>query len=422
MKIKVVPDLRDIPPFSGLSASACRYLQTRLRRYEFTPGATIIEYGKRGCFFAIVDRGRVELAGIDGKRRTLKPQGTFGEGMLRYGVPSSFSATAKVETALWVIKRADWVFASQLPMEEGEAPLASAPRGEVQRFRSWALVALAALILAVLILYPEWLNLANQRLTRLALEAGRPDLAESYLRFASSWQQDIAPLYDALGVSLYLQGEGEEAMTVFERAVSQDQELASARNNLGVALLNQSEALLAIEHLQASVDLDPENPDAYLNLGNAFLAAGDRRSAGEAYQQAIELRPDQIDAKALWAAIALEEGQLMEAQEAWMEVLEVDPGHSLALRGIGAVALLRGRPQQAVVDLNAALSSNPNDGTTRVYLGLALESLGRSAEAAAEFERALTLSDDPVLVILANSHLGAIRSIEGAAAQSGKER
>ncbi|MBN1146961.1 MAG: tetratricopeptide repeat protein [Anaerolineales bacterium] len=411
-----------MPLFSGLQISARKFLQTCLCCVEFAEGERIIQRGMRGGFMAIVGRGQVELKGASGFRQTIREGQAFGEAMLRFGVPSSFTATATTSTTLWVVKRIDWVFASELSFGLGGPPSPRKPNRTTHRLRSWSITMMTTLIVAILILYPEELTFAHQKFTRFALDAGRPELAEAYLRFASNLQPNYAGLYDALGYSLYLQGEEAEALTAFERAVTIDQRLASARNNLGVALLEQSQASLAIEQLQASVELDPENPAALLNLGNAFLAAGDHQSAAEAYQRVIEMAPDQVEARALLAAIELEEGRLMEAYHLWMQALDIDPGYPLALQGLGVIAVLQGKPGQALVDLKAAAAANPNDATTRVYLGLALESLGRPLEAASEFEKALSLDDDPVMYSLAYSHLMAIRSNEEATEQPGKER
>jgi len=427
MKNTHTPNLRNIPLFSGLQVSACRYLKDRMRRFEFAPGTCIIQQGMRGGFLAIVGEGRVELSGADGHTQTIEAGGTFGEAMLRFGVPSSYTATAATRTTLWVVKRVDWAFASELSIGLGRPLTFKQSRQALRRMRSWSLALAVTLVLAALILYPEWISFSQQSLNRYAFNAGRPELAEAYLRAAADLQPgilapDLAELYDALGYALYLQGEDVEARSAFEQALSIDQRLASAHNNLGVALLNQSRVKPAIEHLQASVELDPENAEAWLNLGNAFLAAGERRSAAEAYRQVIEIQPDQAEAMALLAAIEFDEGRLVEADLLWRQVLDQAPGHPLALRGLGAIAVLQGEPAQALVDLRAAAAADPYDATTRVYLGLALESLGRQAEAATEFEQALALDDDAVIHNLAYSHLVEIRGEAEAPAQPGKER
>lgn len=401
MKETGIPDLRKIAPFSGLPEHARRYLQARLRSYDFAAGQPIIQRGKRGQFMAVVGRGQVKLEDAHGNVHILARGQVFGEGMLRFLVQSSFSASARTETTLWVVKRTDWLVARELPPLPGEAFVSRRPR----RVWLWPLVAILTLVLTLMILYPELLQFTNHRLTTMALEAGRPDLAENYLEFALSWQTNSAQLYDALGYSYYLQGKQTEALAAFEQAVSLDESYASAQNNLGVALLSQGKIGQAIEPLEAAVSLDPGNADAHHNLGNAYLATQEHEFAANAYQRAFELDPNQIEAKALWAGIALEGSQTDLARDAWEQIVDEKPDHSLANRGLGVIAVLEGRPTQALRHLEIARSCNPQDGITSFYLGLALDALGRPAEAANEFENALVFSDDPDLVHLARERL-----------------
>jgi tetratricopeptide (TPR) repeat protein len=423
-----VPDLSKIAPFSALPSTARRYLQSRLRSYDFKAGQPIIQYGKRGSFCAIIESGVVELLEANGDRRVLGPGQTFGEGMLRFGVPSAFAAVAQVETTLWVIKRTDWVFASELPPDRIELQELSEPEQEAgllleqevapqkikraRRINLWPLAILSGLVLALIILYPELPQYVNRMVMQAALNAGRPDLAERFLNLSLYWLPNSAQVFDSLGYSLYLQDKNAKALDAFQQAVTYDEMNAAAQNNLGVMLLNQSEAGQALDHFKAAVDLDPGDAKIYLNMGNAYLAAGELEAGAGAYQRAFEIDPNLVDAKALWAGIMLEQGETAKAKQAWREVLELDAEHPLALRGLGVAAVMEDDPQQALIDLQNALAVDPQDAITHFYLGMALEALDRPEEAAAAFTNALSLSDDPAIADLAQAHLKAIQKSE----------
>jgi len=422
------PDLRKIAPFSALPSTARRYLQSRMRSYGFNAGQAIIQYGKRGSFFAIIERGVVELLEANGGRRMLGPGQTFGEGMLRFGVQSAFAATAQTETTLWVIKRTDWVFANELPPDridlhekstveqETSLPIMreSTPRVDQKRRRIilWPLTMLASLALVLIILYPELPLFVDQAATRMALNAGRPDLAERYLNLSRRWQPDSTQVFDSLGYSLYLQGKNAEALDAFQQAVTYDEMNASAQNNLGVMLLSQSDVESALEHFKAAVDLNPGDAKIYLNLGNAYLAVGELDSSANAYQRAFEIDPGLVDAKALWAGIMLEQGETAKAKQAWREVLELDADHSLSLRGLGVAAVKEGEPEQAVADLEKALSVDSQDVIAHFYLGIALEALEKPEEAAVEYAQVLSLSDNPAITELAQAFLSETLEME----------
>lgn len=422
------PDLRKIAPFSALPSTARRYLQSRLRSYEFKAGQAIIQYGKRGSFCAIIERGVVELLEANGGRRMLGPGQSFGEGMLRYGVQSAFAATAQTDTTLWVIKRTDWVFANELPPDQINIQEKSIPEPEtsiptmaettplvVEKRKGrklWPLGVIAGILLVLIILYPELPQFVDQAATRIALNAGRADLSERYLNLSRYWQPESAQVFDSLGYSLYLQGKNTEALDAFQQAVTYDEMNASAQNNLGVMLLSQSEVDLALEHLKAAVDLNPGDEKIYLNLGNAYLAAGDLDSSANAYRRAFEIDPNLVDAKALWAGIMLEQGETAKAQQAWKEVLKLDANHSLSLRGLGVAAVMEGEPEQALVNLQKALRIDPQDVVAHFYLGMALEGLDKPEEAASEYAKVLSLSEDSAITELAQAYLSDIQKVE----------
>lgn len=427
------PDLGTIPPFAGLPGSARQYLQARLQKYDLPAGLTLVRPGQRGQFMAIIEQGQVALSGVQGGKQLLGIGESFGEGMMRYGVPSSFTAVTRSASCLWVIQRKDWVFAGELPpdplspaAQQPPAPTqkkqepgagtkarparpadSSKPRRNRPAWRrlAWMAAILALLVAGALILSPELPRFASQEVTRRALQAGRPDLAQTYLETSQQWQPDQAALYDALGSALYQEGQQLPALDAFSKAVAQDAELASAQNNLGVLLLNQEQVQEALEHLQMAAELNPGNAAVYYNLGNAWLAAGDLEKAGAAYRRASELDVGQIDALAAWAGIALQQGQTEAARLAWEQVLAVRPDHFIALRGLGALTLLQGLPEQALPYLLAARIANPQDAANCFYLGMALEALGRPAEAAESFELALAYSDNPALSEMALAHL-----------------
>jgi tetratricopeptide (TPR) repeat protein len=436
MKSSIDLDLGNIPPFAGLSSIARQYLRTRLQKCDLPAGLELVHAGQRGQFMAILEQGQVELSWVGGNKQILEAGGSIGEGMMRYGVPSSFTAVTRSPVRLWVIRRVDWVFAGELPPDEIESqvlevdtssgglkpaqPSCEAPPAQVagqsgvrkaspnrkaMQRTAWVLAAFAILALAFFILSPELPLYISRALVQRALQAGRPDLALFYLWSTSGWQSNQAALYDELGTALYQEGDQSAALSAFTQAVAQDEELASAQNNLGVVLLNQSKIWEAIEHLKIAADLNPGNPQTQYNLGNAWLAAGDMDNAATAYRRAFDLDSGQIDALAAWGGIALQQGDFAAAQSAWETVVAERPDHPTALRGLGAVALLQGQPEQALSYLLAARTASPLDAEIRFYLGMVLEALDEPAEAADSFEQALAYSNDPALSELARAHL-----------------
>jgi tetratricopeptide (TPR) repeat protein len=398
------PNLREIPPFSGLPDEQRRYLQGRLQRYEFDAGEVIIRAGARGYYMAIVGRGRLELVDRQGQLSSLGPGQGFGQGMLRYGVPSAHTVTAVVKTRLWVITRPDWIDCLNLPVAQPDRP--AIPRWP--RRLAGALIVLAILALIAVFLGPTLFNYANQALPQSLVAAGQPALAVQYLKLAARIDPTSTQVYESLGGFYYDQGDSAGALEAYQRAVALDAFSATAQNNLGVLLLAGGDFAGASERLQAAVKLQPGNAQIYHNLGNARLAAGDLSAAAGAYRRAYELDPNDLDARALWAGVLLRQGKYDLARQAWEWIAQESPDYPTAALGLGVTSILDEQPETALPYLETACDANPNDPVARFYRGLAYQALGRPSEAAAEFELARSLSWDIELVNLAESYLNTI--------------
>jgi tetratricopeptide (TPR) repeat protein len=407
MNNQTAPDLRDIPLFSTMPKNALDYLQKRLRTVKYTEGQTILPKGKRGRYLAIVGTGQVELTGSMDQSRMLEPGDLFGEGMMRYGVASSYSAAAHSDVVLWLLGRTDWLVAKELP----DTAVLSEPADHINDVTPlWLKAGLVLIVLTLILLAPLLPEITNSTLTRLSIDAGRPDLAEHYFNFLLQLDSDEASLYDYFGFNIAQQGRYAEAASAFQNALAIDGEFPTAQNNLAVTLINlQSDVDNAVEHMRAAVDLNPGLAILHFNLGNAYLLDNELESAKKSYHQAYKLDPTYLDARAYWGIIALGEGDYYSARSALERVVENRPNHALANKGLGVVAFLEGRYDQAISHLTAALASNPDDSTARFYYGITLEAQNKPTEAVAEFEKVFELSNNQDLRNLALDHLEAIK-------------
>jgi len=417
------PDLSKHPFFSGLPEDTQRFLQTRLEKRQANAGQVILRPGEFGDFLALVQSGRIRLESMGGKEQVVESGEVFGEGMLRYGVPSSYTARAEQPTVLWLLPRGEWLEAvyqrrtTQPAAAGGLQSKAAGPRPAPTGFfippdsspepelghhlaplSPWSglpgrfLLVLGVLCMAIAMLGSLLLPVLNQAVVGWANGANHADWALSYLELAPLWQPDTADLFDRLGCLRFQQGQVEAAIEAFERALALDENLASAHNNLGVALLAAGQSDAALPHLQQAVELDPSNAHLFYNLGNASLASGHLAEASLAYRRAFELDPWQEAARARWAEIAASQGQVEPASQVWQELLAANPHQPLANQGLGMLAIWQGQYARALPYLETARTADPGDPLTRLYLGMTLEALNRTQEAAGEYQQALALS------------------------------
>ncbi|MEE8355996.1 MAG: tetratricopeptide repeat protein [Anaerolineales bacterium] len=396
---KPAPDLRNIGFFGKLPPKRRQYLESKLKRINYRSGSQIIKQGRSGNFLGIVESGQIVLENSRGQSRALTTGEYIGTEMFRYGKPSVFSFSTQTEVSLWVLQRADWMAPS--PPAQPRTINIGAPR--LLKSHWISLIITLALAMVVFVLGPIFLEYTNNSLPDYFIETGRADLAEEYLRFIVRWQPESAKLHGDLGDLLVLVGKDQEAITAYQHAITLDEFLPWIHNNLGVLLLEQDQVDLAADHFQKALNLNPQNTDTYHNLGNAYYELGEWQAAAKAYQQALDLDSSLVDIKADRAGIILYQSQLDEAREAWEGVLLENPRQGLALQGLGVVALLEEDPVLAMLYLDAARYIDPQDLTTRLYIGLALESLNKPAEAATEYQFVLETTSDPELSSLADT-------------------
>ena len=404
------PDLKEIGFLSELPEKRRQFLASRLKRRHYPAGSQILKQGRRGGFLGILEEGEVLLKSPVSQSRTLQSGDYFGTAMLLYGKPSGFTITAQAETTLWVLRRRDWLSPTITPSPPNK-PFLSPKQA---RGLAVGLILIAALAMFTLILGPSLVDRATTTLPKRWAEAGQAAWAEKYLRVLTRWQPDSALNFGYLGDILVLEGDNEGAIQAYQQALELDEYLPWIHNNLGVLLLKGDQPVLAAEHFQQAIDLSPQNVTAYVNLGSAYYAQEDWEAAAAAYGNALDLDFSLEDAKAAWAGLILSESRLVEARLVWEYVLLENPRHPLALQGLGVVSLLEGDPTLAMMYLDAARYLQPENPALYLYMGMALEELGRPADAAEAYQFAAKNGSNSDLVSLAEALLEVVlEEVEG---------
>ncbi len=155
------------------------------------------------------------------------------------------------------------------------------------------------------------------------------------------------------------------------------------------------------------VALDPRHDVGLYNLGSALSAAGRREEAAGRYREVLALQPAHAPAKAnldrLDAARLEEEannlaarGDFAAAVERYQQAIARDPGrtHSYAGRGMALASL--GRSAESIPVLRRAIELGERDPTVANTLGVLLLQTGQSADARAVFEAALATHQSDV--------------------------
>jgi len=113
-------------------------------------------------------------------------------------------------------------------------------------------------------------------------------------------QMDYDPeLWNYLGIAYWSKGDFEEALKVFEKALSLQNDYAVIYSNLGSVYLSlflksrdQNAHKKSIQNFKKAIELDPEYALAYNSLGSAYGQVGNWDEAIYYWEKALDLNPD----------------------------------------------------------------------------------------------------------------------------------
>lgn len=109
----------------------------------------------------------------------------------------------------------------------------------------------------------------------------------------------------------------------------------------------------------------------------------------------MSMVPPQNLAAALQQALSLHRaGQFAAAESLYRQLLEQQADHLVVLQMLGVLLFQTGRQDEGVLLLQQVVVASPNDPAAHNNLGNALRELGQHADAAASFEKAITLRPD----------------------------
>jgi DNA-binding winged helix-turn-helix (wHTH) protein/Tfp pilus assembly protein PilF len=151
---------------------------------------------------------------------------------------------------------------------------------------------------------------------------------------------------------------------------------------------------------------DPALPEAHLVLGMLALHSRyDSAASARHFEKALALAPKLARAHHWYAFHLLSQGRYDEALDRLGRARELDPLSLIVRSAEAAFATYGGRYEEAVVLCDGILEVEEGFGRAHFNRGLALEQLGRTAEAEASFRRARQLLGATDEVTSALAHL-----------------
>ena len=196
----------------------------------------------------------------------------------------------------------------------------------------------------------------------------------------------------ALAVGAYRQaGYWRDSKTLFEHTIAITQGNYIMRNNLGVLLVDDGKIQEAAALYREALAFNPEYGDAHANLGHVLVKMGQYDAAADQLREAVRLKPDSAQALGDLGLVQVTRRDYQQAAHYIDEALRIRPDEAVDHSNFCFVLLHLGQLDQAVVQCHEALRLQSDLSNAHFNLGNVLVAQGRTADARAEFARAVSL-------------------------------
>ncbi|MBC7362416.1 MAG: tetratricopeptide repeat protein [Candidatus Aminicenantes bacterium] len=172
----------------------------------------------------------------------------------------------------------------------------------------------------------------------------------------------LASCYFWLGNSYYMNGQYQEAVGTFSKAIELNPKAEIFYTQLGNSYLGLGEYEKAMQAVKRSLEIEQNNPFAYKILAKIYRTMKENEAAIEALKKAIALDPKDMDGYITIANIYGESGNYDEAINTLRKALENSPKNSMGIYYLARNYLAAGRFDEAINALNELLKLNAIDG------------------------------------------------------------
>jgi len=197
------------------------------------------------------------------------------------------------------------------------------------------------------------------------------------------------------GLQVWKQGNiYKDAETLYRDTISKNPNAWMAHNNLGVFLEQQGNLDEAMAHFAKAIRIKPDHALAHYNMAEA-LARQEKFEEAMAYNlKALQIKPDFPQPYNFLGMIYARQGKIDQAILYFHKALKLSPYYASARNNLGALLAREGKLDEAIAQLSEALRILPDYATAHNNLGEALMKSGKIDQAAFHFHQALKLKPD----------------------------
>ena len=201
--------------------------------------------------------------------------------------------------------------------------------------------------------------------------------------------------YVRRGLEAQQQGESEQAIQYYNKAIELNPSSADAYNSRGIAYAKKDELERAIQNFGKAIELNPSSADAYNNRGNVYSDKGELDRAIQDYNKALELNPNDAVAYNNRGIAYDNKGDFDQAIQDYNISIKLKPDFAEVYHHRGVAYGEKGDFEQAMQDYNKAIDLKPDFADAYFNRGDAYSDKGEFDQAIQDYSKAIDLKPDP---------------------------
>ncbi|HTB98883.1 MAG TPA: tetratricopeptide repeat protein [Terracidiphilus sp.] len=227
--------------------------------------------------------------------------------------------------------------------------------------------------------------------------------ASPFLKQASDRDPQNLNLLLTLAHSCLLSKQYPCVVDAYHKIISLDAESAEADMLVGEALDEMKDTEGAIREFRAAEAANPKEPNVHFGLGYLLWTKNEYTEAAKEFQAEVDNDPQHFQAMLYLADSDLQNNDLDNARILLEKLEKINTNSSKEHLDLGIVLADQGKNQAALAEFEKAAKLAPNDVNVRWRMARLYRTMGRTAEAKIEFDKAKTLNqaaDEKLLNIM----------------------
>jgi tetratricopeptide (TPR) repeat protein len=170
--------------------------------------------------------------------------------------------------------------------------------------------------------------------------------------------------------------------------------------NEGKRLHDEGQIQEALTEYQKALKMNPQLAQAHVNLISIYGVLGKFQEAEEHYRASLEINPNLAESHYNYGLTLSEQNRFREAENMFRKAVEINPFFADAYNNLGYMQQRQGRIGEAEMSYRQAVENKPEHREAHFNLARILESQGKTIEAIDHFLKTLTVEDNRTPVFM----------------------